>query len=75
MGIVGTVLGPFLPLIDLLLGPPHPAGRRWWQDVWACLQWPLLPVIVLLFFALPGLDAQTRMLLGEKLRYRVTEKA
>lgn len=75
MGIVGTVLGPFLPLIDLLLGPPRPAGRRWWQDVWACLQWPLLPVIVLLFFALPGLDAQTRMLLGEKLRYRVTEKA
>jgi uncharacterized protein YqcC (DUF446 family) len=39
------------------------------------LQWVLLPVVGLIFTNLPALDAQTRLLTGRYLEYRVTEKA
>lgn len=38
------------------------------------IQWYLLPVISFLFSSLPALEAHTRLLLGKKLEYRVTEK-
>lgn len=38
------------------------------------VQWYLLPVISFFFSSLPALDAHTRILLGKKLKYKVTEK-
>ncbi len=38
------------------------------------IQWYLLPVISFLFSSLPALDAHTRILLGKKMQYKVTEK-
>ena len=38
------------------------------------VQWYLLPVVSFFFSSLPALDAHTRILLGKKLKYRVTEK-
>ena len=38
-------------------------------------QWFTLPVLGFLFTNLPALDAQTRLLAGRYLEYRVTEKA
>jgi hypothetical protein len=40
---------------------------------WA--QWLLLPMVAVIFTNLPALDAQTRLLTGRYLEYRVTEKA
>lgn len=37
-------------------------------------QWYLLPVVSFILSALPALDAHTRMILGKKLDYKVTEK-
>ncbi len=34
----------------------------------------LMPVVTLIFTALPGIDAHTRLMLGKYLEYRVTEK-
>ena len=34
----------------------------------------MLPVATLIFSALPGIDAHTRLMLGKYLEYRVTEK-
>jgi uncharacterized protein YqcC (DUF446 family) len=39
------------------------------------LQWICLPVVGAVFTNLPALDAQTRLLTGRYLEYRVTEKA
>lgn len=39
------------------------------------VQWYLLPIISFILSALPALDAHTRMILGKKLDYKVTEKA
>lgn len=38
------------------------------------LQWLFLPVVGLVFGSLPGLESQTRLMLGKYLEYRVTEK-
>jgi hypothetical protein len=38
------------------------------------IQWYLLPIISFLFSSLPALEAHTRMLLGKKIEYKVTEK-
>jgi len=38
------------------------------------IQWYFLPIISFLFSSLPALEAHTRLLLGKKLEYKVTEK-
>jgi len=38
------------------------------------VQWYFLPIVSFFFSSLPALDAHTRILLGKKLKYRVTEK-
>lgn len=38
------------------------------------VQWYLLPVVSFLFSSLPALEAHTRLLLGKKIKYKVTEK-
>lgn len=73
-GVIMAILSPGLPVVDMLLRPRRPKDRRWWQDVWACLQWTLMPLTMLIFGALPAIDAQTRLMLGEELGFRVTEK-
>ena len=38
------------------------------------IQWYLLPIVSFIFSSLPALEAHTRLLLGKKLEYKVTEK-
>lgn len=38
------------------------------------VQWYLLPIVSFFFSSLPALDAHTRILLGKKIQYKVTEK-
>lgn len=38
------------------------------------IQWYFLPIISFFFSSLPALDAHTRLLMGKKLEYKVTEK-
>ena len=39
------------------------------------IQWYFLPLISFVFSSLPALEAHTRLLLGKKIEYKVTEKA
>jgi cellulose synthase/poly-beta-1,6-N-acetylglucosamine synthase-like glycosyltransferase len=72
--ILSAFLSPVTYLIDLGLRPPRPAERKWWQRVWSGLQWSLLPIYLLFFVTIPSVEAQTRLMMGERLDYRVTEK-
>ena len=38
------------------------------------VQWYMLPLVSFILSSLPALDAHTRILLGKKLKYKVTEK-
>ncbi len=61
--------------VENAIVPPRPAS---WGPVTRAIsyaQWLGLPVIGILFSNLPALDAQTRLMTGRYLEYRVTEKA
>lgn len=53
---------------------PRPHNYPKWKIPILYLQWFALPVISFFLSALPGLDAHTRLMLGKRLEYRVTEK-
>jgi len=59
--------------LDLILRPKK-EPIAWWRYLKEYLQWVLMPVATLLMAIIPALDAQTRLMLGKRLEYRVTEK-
>lgn len=61
-------------LLDLRSRPARPQEFRVWKIPLLYLQWITLPVVSFFLSALPGLDAHTRLMLGKRLEYRVTEK-
>lgn len=61
-------------IISLSLLPPRPRSRGRFMYVVLALQWVLVPVTMILFSALPGLDAQTRLMFGRYLGFWVTPK-
>lgn len=68
VGLAGIIL------IDALIKPGKHTWLKSLLHPLTYLQWLLLPIAGLLFGALPGLESQTRLMLGKYLRYRVTEK-
>ncbi|MBI5449322.1 glycosyltransferase family 2 protein, partial [Candidatus Gottesmanbacteria bacterium] len=61
-------------VIDWRIKPPRPREMASWKLPFLYLQWFTLPLISFFLSALPGLDAHTRLMLGRRLEYRVTEK-
>ncbi len=61
-------------IIDWRIKPPPPKSYPKWKLPLLYLQWLTLPIISFFLSALPGLDAHTRLMLGKRLEYRVTEK-
>ena len=53
---------------------PRPAGWNWWRRRAADMQTIIYPVVFLVLSVIPALEAQTRLLFGSHLEYRVTEK-
>jgi hypothetical protein len=62
-------------MISLTLVPERPDGRG--RHLWLvmALQWILVPFTMVVFSALPGLDAQTRLMFGRYMGFWVTPKA
>ncbi len=68
LALVGIII------IDIKMRPKKPAHLPKWLGITNLLQWVFLPVTTLLLSSLPGLDAHTRLMLGKRLEYQVTEK-
>jgi hypothetical protein len=64
-----------LVIIEHLIVPPRPSQWGPFRRVMSYVQWIGLPFVGIFFSNLPALDAQTRLLTGRYLEYRVTEKA
>ena len=60
--------------LDNRLKPKNQTNSNWLQKLIYLFQWFLMPIATLFMSVLPGLDAQTRLLLGKRLEYRVTKK-
>jgi cellulose synthase/poly-beta-1,6-N-acetylglucosamine synthase-like glycosyltransferase len=71
---LSTIFLVIVFIIDWRIKPPKPKEYPAWKLPLLYLQWLTLPVISFFLSALPGLDAHTRLLLGKRLEYRVTEK-
>ena len=54
--------------------PPRPKGHPWRKHIYMVLQWILLPLTIIIFGALPGLESQTRLMLGKYMGFWVTPK-
>ncbi|OGG11640.1 hypothetical protein A2Z00_01115 [Candidatus Gottesmanbacteria bacterium RBG_13_45_10] len=63
-----------LIILDWRIKPPRPKEFTTWKLPFLYIQWITIPIVSFFLSALPGLDAHTRMILGKRLEYRVTEK-
>lgn len=61
-------------MISLTLIPERPGGKSRFIYVVMALQWILVPITMVVFSAIPGLDAQTRLMLGKYMGFWVTPK-
>ncbi|MGD9893336.1 MAG: hypothetical protein AB7R89_23320 [Dehalococcoidia bacterium] len=61
--------------IDARLRPPKPENWTPFKSVLNFFMWFCLPVTSFITSTVPALDAQTRLMLGKRLEYRVTDKA
>jgi hypothetical protein len=61
--------------VEERIAPPRPASWGPVRRALSAFQWLLLPIVGLIFSNLPALDAQTRLMTGRYLEYRVTEKS
>ncbi len=55
-------------VVGILLLPPRPEWFRPWHTFLYIVQWALMPITLIVFGALPGLEAQTRLALGGRWR-------
>lgn len=76
-GLILTITTLFLGIliiIDAKSRPKRPLSYSIAKTPLLLFQWILLPVVSFFFSSLPALEAHTRLLLGKRLEYKVTEK-
>lgn len=61
-------------ILSLYLIPKRPQHKSRFRYIVMALQWILVPITMVVFSALPGLDAQTRLMFGKYLGFWVTPK-
>lgn len=70
-----TFLGIVFWYQDVLARPPRNQKQTVADRIWTILSFPALPILTLFLVALPTLQAQTRLLIGAPLQFRVSKKA
>jgi hypothetical protein len=55
-------------VMAVALLPPRPKWFRPWHSILYIVQWALIPITLIIFGAFPGLEAQTRLMLGGRFR-------
>ena len=61
--------------ISMQLVPNRPKHISAWRHLGIAAQWVLVPITMILFSSIPGLDAQMRLLSGNYLGFWVTPKS
>jgi hypothetical protein len=72
--VLVVVLGIVFWVQDVIVRPPRKSPMTIREALLTLLSFPALPVLTLIFVALPVLQAQTRLLVGIPLQYRVARK-
>jgi len=61
-------------ILSMLLLPPRPNTHHAWRYIFMLAQWALLPISLILFSALPCIDAVTHLMFGRYLGFNVSTK-
>ena len=61
-------------IISTTLLPPKPAQYKKKKYVSMIIQWLLIPFTIIVFSSFPGLETQTRLMLGKYMGFWVTPK-
>jgi hypothetical protein len=69
-----VVLGLVFWYQDVIVRPPRGRPPRLLDRLLTLVSFPLLPILTLIVLALPVLQAQTRLMVGMQLRFRVSQK-
>lgn len=69
-----SVLGIVFWYQDVIVRPPRSQKQTLYERVMTILSFPLLPILTLIFVAVPTIQAQTRLLMGIPLRFKVSKK-
>lgn len=69
-----SILGIIFWMQDIGVRPPRPRPATLKERFLVLLSFPLLAILTLIFVAIPTLQAQTRLLVGIPLAYRVARK-
>lgn len=70
-GMLGLI---FSAAFSSFLMPKRPTHKPWWWYGAIVLQWVLFPLSMILFGSIPATDAQTRLMLGKYIGFKVTTK-
>ena len=71
LAMIGMVVSA---VISTLLLPKRPARYGFFKSIKMALQWIFLPLTIIFFGSIPGLDAQTRLMLGKYMGFWITPK-
>lgn len=55
--------------------PPRPKKWSLLQKIWSYIQWVIVPIVLVTISTLPAIEAQTTLMFGKYLEFRVTNKA
>ncbi|MFA6194674.1 MAG: glycosyltransferase family 2 protein [Patescibacteria group bacterium] len=69
--LIGMVLSA---VISALLLPKKPAGYKFGKKIFMTLEWVVVPVTIVIFGAVPCLEAQIRLMRGKYMGFWVTPK-
>jgi hypothetical protein len=72
--VLVITLGIVFWVQDVMARPPRPTPMSLGERLLTLVSFPLLPILTLIFVALPVIQAQTRLLVGIPLQYRVARK-
>ncbi len=62
-------------IYSTILLPPRPPGHPFRKYFYMIFQWALMPITIIFFGSIPGLEAQTRLMLGKYMKFWVTPKS
>ncbi len=71
IAMIGLVLSGVL---SILLLPPRPQKYSVWRNIAMALEWIFVPITIIIFGAVPCLEAQIRMMFGKYMGFSVTPK-
>lgn len=71
ISMIGMVLSA---LVSALLLPKKPKKYKFWKNIFMALEWITVPVTIIIFGAIPCLEAQIRLMLGKYMGFFVTPK-